>query len=186
MNRSIVISAAEYRSRRIRPDAKSAVTTQVNRGKRARTRIRPIRFLSAVPAVAAGTGFALSADLRSDWLAGLAQPVFSPPFAAVCAAYAAALLLFCFVLACALPTGGVLLRFEYGFQTALQMLAPLFFFRLRAVFAALVILVLMGVHQFFLIRFSARCVGKKALLLLPLLLLTAFCAVLLEAILLLN
>ena len=81
---------------------------------------------------------------------------------------------------------GLILRFEYLFNALLQVLWTLFFFRLRAVFAALIVLALLVLHTFFLLKYTRKAVGNIAFLLLGHLVRIVFCILLNYSILVLN
>lgn len=161
------------------------------RTKKERAEARRKRLLgigaAALLAAALCAGNFFLADVRSDWYGELAKPAFCPPLWALFAAYAAGVLLMCACYALVLTRStGLLLRFEYLFNALLQLLWTVFFFRLRAVFAALIVLVLLVLHTFFLLKYTRRAIGKIGYLLLGHLLRVLFCILLNYSILVVN
>lgn len=127
------------------------------------------------------------ADIRSDWYAELAKPVYCPPLVALYAAYVVSVAGFCTVYALVLTRSkALIIRFEFLFNAVLQLLWTVFFFRIRAIFASVVILALLLVHTLFLLKFSRKQVGGVAFVLLAHLVRIAFSLLLNYSILLLN
>ena len=153
----------------------------------ARRKKNLLRLAAAGYALALCLGNLFLADIRSDWYAELAKPIFCPPILVLFALYAASVILlgagYAFVLT---RSTGIVLRVEYLFNGLLQLLWTLFFFRLRAVFAALVVLTLLTLHTFFLLKYTRRAVGNVAFLMLGHFLRVAFCFLLNYSIMLLN
>ena len=143
--------------------------------------------MSALLAAVLCVGNLFLADIRSDWYGELAKPVYCPPLLALYLAYIAGVVLLCAGYAQVLIRHkGLILRFEYLFNALLQVLWTLFFFRLRAVFAALVVLALLVLHTFFLLKYTRKAVGNIAFLLLGHLVRIVFCILLNYSILVLN
>ncbi len=143
--------------------------------------------MSALLAAVLCVGNLFLADIRSDWYGELAKPVYCPPLLALYLAYIAGVVLLCAGYAQVLIRHkGLILRFEYLFNALLQVLWTLFFFRLRAVFAALIVLALLVLHTFFLLKYTRKAVGNIAFLLLGHLVRIAFCILLNYSILVLN
>ncbi len=143
--------------------------------------------MSALLAAVLCVGNLFLADIRSDWYGELAKPVYCPPLLALYLAYIAGVVLLCAGYAQVLIRHkGLILRFEYLFNALLQVLWTLFFFRLRAVFAALIVLALLVLHTFFLLKYTRKAVGNIAFLLLGHLVRIVFCILLNYSILVLN
>ena len=143
--------------------------------------------MSALLAAVLCVGNLFLADIRSDWYGELAKPVYCPPLLVLYLAYIAGVVLLCAGYAQVLIRHkGLILRFEYLFNALLQVLWTLFFFRLRAVFAALIVLALLVLHTFFLLKYTRKAVGNIAFLLLGHLVRIVFCILLNYSILVLN
>ena len=158
------------------------------RKKAARTR-RELLSIGAGAAyfLALGIGAFFLSDFGSDWFLELSKPVFFPPPAVFLAVgfLGLAMLAVCFWRVI-LRSEALVIRFEYLFQGAMQLIWQFFLFRIHAVFAALIVLLLALFHSFFLLRFTREKIGKWAFLLLAVLVCNGFFLALADCVLLLN